>query len=115
MTHQDTPTIWADMTPEQKGALLLAGHEGWDIQSFRDDKWITVIAVFFHSSAYRVRPEPKRETVTLYGRIYISKTYPDGVFDADRHPLRAGDTHQITLDTIDGEPDCATIRMERLT
>jgi len=67
MTHQDTPTTWADMTPE-----------------------------------------PKRETVTMSG-------YNIGYWYFGSDSLIDRDTHRITFETIDGEPDCATIRMERLT
>jgi hypothetical protein len=115
MTSKDKPTIWADMTPEQKGALLLAEHEGVVIQRSSGDLWVEINPNWNPSCAYRVEPEPKRETMTLNGRMYISKAYPDGVFDADHRPRCAGDTHRITFDTIDGEPDCATVRMERLT
>jgi len=115
MTHQDKPTIWEDMTPEQKGALLLAKHEGREIQIYYACEWLTVGPLWHGCVAYRVKPEPKRETAALYGRMYISKSYPDGVFDADHRPRCAGDTHRITFDTIDGKPDCTTICMERLT
>jgi len=117
----DTPTIWENMTPEQKGALLLAEFEGEAIEVIDPkepgDKWCVILDVRFDSPnmAYRIKPEPKRETMTLHGRMHISNAYPEGVFNANRNPLRAGDTHRITFDTIDGEPDCATIRMERLT
>jgi len=115
MTNQEKPTTWADMTPEEKGALLLARHNGKGIQVLDFGKWNTVIPSWSDGLAYRVKPEPKRGAVTLNGRMYISKTYPDGVFDADRNPLRAGDTHRITFDTINGDPDCDTIRMGKLT
>ena len=86
MTNQDTPTLWADMTPEQKGARLLAKDR----------------------EAYRVNPEPKRETVTMSG-------YNVGYWYFGSECLIDRDTHQITFDTINGEPDCTTIRMDRLT
>ena len=116
----DTPTIWENKTPEQKGALLLAEHEGRELQALAVDHdgttWVIKRRNQWHDGiAYRIKPEPKRERTALYGRVYITNTYPNGVFDADRNPRQAGDTHRITFDTIDGEPDCATIRMERLT
>jgi hypothetical protein len=51
-------------------------------------------------------PEPKRETVTLYGcrendKWGFSEKRPD-------------DTHRITFDLIDSKPDCDSIRMEEL-
>jgi len=108
MTHQDKPTLWADMTPEEKGALLLAKYEGKVIQRSYVGAWETVDAPFFHGSAYRIKPELKRETVTMNGCHIESWTF-GSEFLIDR------DTHRITFETIDGEPDCATIRMERLT
>jgi len=103
------------MTPEEKGALLLAYREGKNIQVLDFGKWNTVPPLFSDRSYYRIKPEPKRETAALYGRVYTSTVYPDGVFDADHRPRCAGDTHRITFDTIDSKPDCASIRMERLT
>jgi hypothetical protein len=97
------------MTHEEKGALLLAKFEGKVIQRSYGGAWETVDAPFFHGLAYRIKPEPERETVTMNafnGREYHwSASFQSTSFD----------THRITFDTIDGEPDCSTIRMERLT
>jgi hypothetical protein len=99
------------MTPEQKGALLLAHHEGKGIQFSHACEWFTFTTQWHGwrgKLAYRVKPEPKRETVTMTGH---NRGY--WCFGSDR--LEDRDTHRITFDTIDGEPDCATIRMDRLT
>jgi len=97
MTDQDTPTIWADMTPEEKGALLLADHERKPIEVFHSGKWCPRIhGGFGGQSGYRIKPEPKRETES-------------------RHMYHNINKYIATFDTIDGEPDCSTIRMERLT
>jgi len=109
MTHQDTPTIWADMTPEEKGALLLAHHEGKVIQKSYGGAWGTSDALFFHSSAYRVKPVTKGETVTMDGSNKSGNVWFFGEYDV------WNETHRITFETIDGEPDCDTIFMERLT
>ena len=53
--------------------------------------------------AYRIRKEPVRETVTLYGST-------DG-FGAGGS---MADYYQIAFDTIDGKPDCSSIRMEAI-
>lgn len=113
---QDKPTLWRDMTPEQKGALLLAHHEGkkieWknpDPNSQLWDEWKPCLsAVGKHGHyAYRVKPpEPKRGTVVLHA------CKVDG-WSAVRSTSRM-DTHRITFDLIDGKPDCASIRMEEL-
>ena len=100
-TQPETPKLWRDMTPEEKGALLLAHHEGKAIEWWtggtnwrhcHDPEWQP-------DCAYRVRPEPKRETVTQY-------------WERDRNNChfikRQGDTHGITFDLIDGKPTPGT-------
>jgi len=108
MTNQDKPTTWADMTPEEKGALLLAKHEGGRIEVLFCGEWKRIDALWHEDSAYRIAPEPKRETATMVGH---NRGY--WCFGSDCFGHR--DTHRITFDTIDGKPDCATIRMGRLT
>lgn len=53
--------------------------------------------------SYRVKIEPKVGTVTVYGtdRVY------------GPHLIGAA-THKITFTTIDGEPDCTSVKMEKL-
>jgi hypothetical protein len=58
--------------------------------------------------AWRVKPTPpapKVETVTLHGERY---QWGQAI------KACAEDTHRITFDLIDGEPDCSTIRMVKL-
>ena len=98
------PKIWRDMTSEEKGALLLAEHEGKVIEFWCDGEWYEIEPIWIDTEAYRVRPEPKRETVTLYGE-------PAGPFGEAKW---TEDTICITFDLVDGEPDCASIKMERI-
>lgn len=101
----EAPTLWRDMTPEQKGALLLAHHEGKVIEALVGDKWREVACMGIETMAYRVRLEPKREMVTLHGAGY----------EWTQADLPCGDdTHRITFDLLDGEPDCNSIKMEKL-
>lgn len=107
----DTPKTWGEMSDAEKGALLLAHHEGREIEThtrgliIRDD-WIVVDHPSWTPTAlYRIKLEPKRETVTVYGH------YNGGFFLRQN---TQGDTHRITFDTIDGEPDCASVKMERI-
>ena len=94
---QDEPVRWRDMTPEEKGALLLAAYEGKDIQFFFAGQWGDERPpMWFDDHAYRVRPEPKRETVTLWAH-YEGKDAPVG-----------------RIDLIDGNPDPASIKIEEL-
>jgi len=59
MTDAETPTLWRDMTSEQKGALLLAQHEGATVQILMSDgTWrYTEQPGANIGSAYRVKPE----------------------------------------------------------
>jgi hypothetical protein len=101
------PTIWRDMTAEEKGALLLAHHEGKVIQLFdKADLWFDIEdPEFADGCAYRVKPEPTVETVTIYGPT------PNGSFVADPYP---GHDYplRVTYATTRGKPDRASIRME---
>ncbi len=97
----DKPKRWRDMTDEERGALLLAEHEGKVIEVWQED--LMCFDEPFNSGlpfrswhAYRIRPEPKRETVTI----------------TNFHENARG--HSITFDTIDGKPDCDSVKMEEL-
>jgi hypothetical protein len=104
---QDTPKLWRDMTPEEKGALLLAHHEGKVIEnSMYGEHWGAATPSWCNNIYYRVRPEPKRKTLTLYGQ--------EGFCWAFTHKPENHDTHCITFDTIDGVPDCSSVKMERI-
>jgi len=108
-----TPKLWRDMTPEEKGALLLAAHEGkvieWididpELRAFNDDNWRSCAAVGkFDRYAYRVKPEPKVDTVAIG---WDGSGPAKGVFCCD--------THRITFNLIDGKPDCSSVKMEPL-
>ena len=99
----DTPKPLRDMTDAEIGALVRAKNEGKVIEIWDYDEWLEAEPAWDATNAYRVRPEPKRETVTLYWR----KGNP-------AHNIEHGDTHRITFDLIDGKPDCDSIKMEEL-
>lgn len=102
----DTPKTWGEMTDAEKGALLLAAHEGKVIEAYNGIAWFETPCPKLHSyTAYRVRPEPKRETVTWYVSGSLMPTSLPCIQD----------THRITFDLIDGEPDCSSVKMERIT
>ena len=99
------PTLWRDMTPEEKGALLLAHHEGKVIEGLYSTGWEEAESpVWWEDKAYRIRPEPVRETVTLHYGL---------AEDATRYQSQ-WDTHRITFDLVEGKPDLTSIRMEQL-
>ena len=95
---------WGEMTPEEKGALLLAHHEGKIIESLLYD-WAKCSPSWTDSVAYRIKPEPKRETIELYGDGRNSWAFDYSTSNA---------THYITFDVIDGEPDVNSIKMEKI-
>ena len=107
------PKPWRDMTPEEKGALLLAHHEGEVIVArLKEGPWLLAENPSWQNDyTYRIRPpEPKRETVEVCGGV-------DRDYHGDPHFFHypeAAQTHRITFDIVDGEPDCASIRMEKL-
>lgn len=99
--------LWRDMTPEEKGALLLAAHEGKVIEVWVGGKnWLSTHGdpEWENCLAYRIRPEPKRETVTLYSA--------DGLAWSSLHGTNA--KWRQTYDLIDGRLDLASIRMEEI-
>lgn len=60
----DAPKLWHDMTPKEKGALLLAHHEGKVIEVFcNNTTWLPIGSpTWINYYAYRVRQKPKVET-----------------------------------------------------
>ena len=100
----DEPKKWRDMTGWEKSALLLAHHEGKVIEAWGGCEWYGIkYPAFADRHAYRVRPEPKRETVTVC---------EDGL--AFGIGVSASKGHIITFDTIDGKPDCTSVKMKEL-
>ena len=87
----DTPKLWRDMTPEEKGALLLAHHEKKGIDFWNDGEWDDSSPAWHPDNAYRIRPEPKVEAVAFE---------------------HAG--CRFTFSRIDGDPDCDSVKMEEL-
>ena len=122
--------LWKDMTPEEKGALLLASHEGKVIE------WCYGFCepLTFHVNGssdkggmepcwdpkcyYRVKPEPVVKEVVMYAgaverlhvRHLISYSWVADEYDTPT----ITDTHKITFNLVDGEPDCNSIKMFKL-
>ena len=92
------PKLWREMTPEEKGALLLAAHEGKVIENRNEEvEWgVVEYPSWYGDVSYRIKPELKVETVTI-------KSF---------HECARG--HRITFQTIDGKPDCSSVNMEEL-
>jgi len=109
MTEQkdadDEYLTWGDMTPEAKGALLLAAHNGAVVQEWSNGwkLWqITDCSRRYNDTKYRVKPaDPVVVTHELFGRhkLFWSGAYVEG------------DTHKVTYNIIDGVIYCASIQM----
>jgi len=103
---EKTPKRWGDMTSEEKGALLLAHHEGKviEVRAENCDIWyIRENPNWSEDGIFRIRHEPIVE---------LELVFWNGHDFWDCHGN--GETHRITFLTIDGEPDVNSIRMEKL-
>lgn len=112
MTQIDTTNpgkkLWQDMSDAEQGALLLSHHRGEVIEFYSPSResWAAVEDPKWNERyAYRTKSKPQRETVTLFGN---SKLWAWG---GCREPK---DTHRISFETIDGVPDCDSVRMRPL-
>lgn len=109
----DTPKTWGEMTDAEKGALLLADHEGklieWTHPGWQSPLWhISSMGTGPHEDkAYRIKPEPVVETVTLYGS-YDNGQWVFGQFDDGVHSVVQ------TFTTTDGKPDLDSVKMEEV-
>ena len=110
------PKIWRDMTPEEKGSLLLAPYEGKVIEYYTSrtniwHKWNSYIfddngcVVFTNNVAYRIKSEPKVETVTMGGFEWNCEWHFRTNKDARQE-------YRITFNLIDGKPDCESVKMD---
>jgi hypothetical protein len=122
------PKLWKDMTPEEKGALLLAHHEGKDIewtgcaarQTGGWDPWEVCDSRYLwdgewcgHGFAYRVKPEPKREKVTA--QVCLTTRGFSLHMRKEDYREKYGKAHlyaTFTFDTIDGKPDPKSLKIE---
>lgn len=103
----DKPKTWGEMTNAEKGALLLARQEGKEIERWVCDEWISVTPAWLDRVSYRIKPEPKRETVTLECGCNDNHGWTG-------NPKNRNATHRITFTTTDGTPDLDSVKMEAL-
>lgn len=99
--------LWKDMTPEDKGALLLAYHEGKLIEFSDGCGWERIPKPSWANAfAYRVKPNP------VVHKFHVGKSEnTNWIPSIQRCPV---DTHKITFEVVDGEPDVTSIKMEKL-
>ena len=114
--NAEEPKTWRDMTRAEKGELLLAKYEKKAIESYEMGSWNVVIGtnnIFYHGTAYRVKPEPKREMVEAKlcidargTSLHMRPDYRDNFYDDDCFYFT------LTFDTIDGKHDPSSIKIE---
>jgi hypothetical protein len=102
---KDEPKLWQDMTNEEKGALLLAYHEGKQIQMYFDAEreWEDVDSQWAPNRAYRVKPVST--TVSIFGYIELlgdNGCWAEWAEDADGQ-------YVITIELENGKPVGVTI------
>ena len=107
MRNDENPTLWRDLSDAEKGALLLARHEGKLIEYFNPThkSWHEPLAgwvSFDDMGAYRIEPRVVKRMWT--GTVEAGFGGTDDL----------NDTHMITFNTIDGEPDLLSIKMEKI-
>lgn len=102
---------WKDMSREEKGALLLASHEGKTLQYWKRGTggWADCLSVaIYEHEYYRVKPEPVVEEVVMFTKS------PSSYWGWTADGCAVDRTHKITFNTVDGEPDCSSVKMKRL-
>lgn len=97
----DTPKIWGEMTDAEKGAMLLAHHEGKVIQCLyhKCDGWVDIgDPIWAFEGRYRIKPEPVVGEAVLHG----GGDYGCGNACFSDEDIEC-DTHTLTLPTLDGD------------
>lgn len=119
-TKEETMKLWKDMTACEKGALLLAYHEGKTIEYhyLTDKNWneakkgVRSNLGWIDNYYYRVKHVPVVTEVVRYGHVAVDADYCGGFYYY--HVKDYQHTHKITFNLVDGEPDCNSIKMEKL-
>ena len=108
----DNPKTWGEMTDADRKDISFAAMSGKPIEldggSFGWCAWDGRTPLCETHQPIRIKPEPKRETESLYV-FYNSGFGVEGTSGTD-WPA----THRITFTTTDGEPDLDSITMERV-
>ena len=106
---------WGELSPEEKGALLLHHHEGGEIEMYvKRDGWVSEAwPSWLPKYVYRAykKPEPMVETKEFTSWGTCNNWTRDGDLSLVHH---SHGKYKITFKTIDGEPDCGSIEMEKL-
>ena len=111
----DSPRKLREMSTTEIGELMRSFNEDgaeievWDGVIWKKVPWSG--PGWYWSAAYRVKPEPVRETATLYGYVQVpgNGIQFDNLWKPDRD-----NTIEITFDLVDGEPDVSSIKMKKM-
>lgn len=96
----DTYKTWREMTDDEKGALLLAYHEGKEIYYKSPGDFgfnYCMNPTWDDDCAYRIKPSPVVGEVVLTGKGAQEWIFGSGTF-------HVSSTHRLTLPTLDGDP-----------
>lgn len=113
MITADHPILWIDRTANEKGAILLAWHNGARIERFCEHRqeWVAASLSCGEHHAYRANTDPVRKTIVMVGKA--EGFYGEYSFhQCDNVTL--GYSHKIMFDLVDGEPDTNSVKMEKL-
>lgn len=103
---------WKDMTPEEKGALLLARHEGKTLQYWRRGSggWANCadVAGIYDHEFYRIKPAPVVEEVVMY------TSFPRNPWGFTADNCEQNRTHKVVFNIVDGAIDYSSVKMEKL-
>jgi hypothetical protein len=120
------PKLWKDMTPEEKGALLLADHEGkvieWNSTHAFTGEWGEWEACDEDclwdgewggdGFAYRVKPNREKVTARICLTAQGASMYMESARDIPSQKDHLCAT--LTFDVIDGNPDPASLKIEEV-
>lgn len=104
-TQKVKNTAWGDLTDVERGALLLAAHEGKSIEYFNlstKDWRSTLTPSWRHRTCYRVKPEPIVEEVKIFNSRHRDTWDVFKGYNA---------THKITFNKVNGVIDTKSVKM----
>jgi len=119
----EQPKLWCDMTDAEKGALLLAHHNGKVIELagiYDDTKefepWTRCPLDFLwrdEAFAYRVKPEPVKTTATFKAVLSYWERQKSFYMSENNHSGDNWTQGTVTIEAIDGKPVYATWKADQ--
>jgi hypothetical protein len=113
----DTPKTWGEMTDAERKEISFYAMSGKCVQLLAEWpgqsawlEWDGKTPLCELHQKIRIKPQPQRETVTLY----TGKPSSDCNWGWTADNSSCGRTHRITFTTTDGEPDLDSIKMEEV-